>query len=151
MSNCDKHCQYITDKIRITIGKSNAVDTKIRSLVWIPPNKIVEYNELYQEYMNLLTDRQVCMDDCRRRNHDNERSSTSGSQDNQVDPAIIAELETLDSDHDSDDDGGKGGSCGSRRRSIHNKIRRKTKRLRRRGPGRKQTRSRRGRSRRYKK
>jgi len=146
MTDCDKHCQYISDKIRINNRKSRAVDTKIHS-----PNKIVEYNELYQEYMNLLTDRQVCMDDCRRRNHDNERSSTSGSQDIPVDPAILAEFAGLASDYDSDDDGGKGGSCGSRRRSIHNKLRRKTKRLRRRGPGRKQTRSRRGRSRRYKK
>ena len=147
MTDCDKHCQYIADKIRINNMKSRAVDTKIHS-----PNKIVEYNELYQEHMNLLTDKLVCMDDCRRRNHDNERSSTSGSQDIPVDPELIAELKKLDSDYyDSDDDGGKGGSCGSRRRSIHNKIRRKTKRLRRRGPGRKQTRSRRGRSRRYKK
>ena len=147
MTDCDKHCQYIADKIRINIIKTHAVDTKIHS-----PNKIVEYNELYQEYMNLLTDKLVCMDDCRRRNHDNERSSTSGSQAIPVDPEPIAELKKLDSDHyDSDDDGRKGGSCGSRRRSIHNKLRRKTKRLRRRGPVRKQTRSRRGRSRRYKK
>ena len=145
MTDCDKHCQYIADKIRINNMKSSAVDTKIHS-----PNKIVEYNELYQEYMNLLTDKLVCMDDCRRRNQDNERSSTSGSQDIPVDPELIAELKKLDSDY-SDDDGRKGGSCGSRRRSIHNKLRRKTKRLRRRGPGRKQTRSRRGRSRRYKK
>ena len=146
MTDCDKHCQYITDKIRINNRKSHAVDTDIKSLERIPRNKIDKSNELYQEYMNLLTDRQVCMDDCRRRNHDNERGSTSGSQDIPVDPALIAELNELDID-----DGGKGGRCGSRHRSIHNKIRRKTKRLRRRGLGRKQTRNRRGRSRRYKK
>ena len=154
MTDCDKHCQYITDKIRINIRKPRAVETEIRSLERIPQNKIDKSNELYQEYMNLLTDRQVCMDDCRRRNHDNERGSTSGSQDIPVDPALIAEFAGLDSDnddYDGDNDGGKGGRCGSRRRSIHNKIRRKTKRLRRRGLGRKQTRNRRGRSRRYKK
>lgn len=150
MVDCDKHCQHITDEIKRNVDKSRQVDTKIRSLERIPRNKIDKSNELHHKYMNLLTDRQVCMDDCRRRIHDNERSSTSGSQDNQVDPALIAELYELDSD-DNDDDGGKGGSCGSRRRSIHNKIRRKTKRLRRRGLGRKQNRSRRGRSQRYKK
>ena len=94
MTDCDKQCQYIADKIRINNMKSRAVDTKIHS-----PNKIVEYNELYQEHMNLLTDKLVCMDDCRRRNHDNERSSTSGSQDIPVDPALIAELKKLDSDY----------------------------------------------------
>lgn len=70
MTDCDKHCQYITDKIRINNRKSHAVDTDIKSLERIPRNKIDKSNELYQEYMNLLTDRQVCMDDCRRRNHD---------------------------------------------------------------------------------
>ena len=32
MTDCDKHCQYIADKIRINIRKSRAVATEIRSL-----------------------------------------------------------------------------------------------------------------------
>jgi hypothetical protein len=147
--DCTKFCNEQITKILKNNSKMTELEKKGNKKLYTQA-EIDEYKNLLNEGVNLELDRQRCIDGCQERNRTHRDSDSA--QTNPVDPALLKELNTLDSDDDTNLGGG-GNKRQSRRRrcSIRNKTKQKYSR-RRHSQGYKQRQSRKQhRSRRYKK
>jgi hypothetical protein len=125
--DCYKYCEDIQHQINIKnheirkMEQQNAADGGRYS-----KKQLKRYSKLSTEFQKLLLDHQICVEGCKLRKH---YSGDDSTDDTQVDPEILKELEALEKEEDLE--GGKNRST-IRRRNKSKTKRRQTRSTRRR-------------------